>query len=103
MSQIIGDALVGVCFIRNVFATIIAVSLTYWIEGEWMLYGNAEDPFRLIDIPGIGLSNMIIMSAVLAFALSATTIPMIIYGKRARIWTEERRKKMTLRQFGTRG
>lgn len=32
--QIIGDALVGVCFVRNLFATIISVSLTYWIEGD---------------------------------------------------------------------
>lgn len=35
MLQIIGDALVGVCFVRNLFATIISTSLTYWIDGEF--------------------------------------------------------------------
>ncbi|KAK3726133.1 hypothetical protein LTR37_000281 [Vermiconidia calcicola] len=82
--EIIGDSLIGICFIRNAFATIIAVTITYWIEG-------------------MGLINMHIMVAVISFATALTTIPMMIYGKSARRWTEGRLDKMSKRQFGTRG
>lgn len=88
------------CFIRNLFATIIAVTITYWIEGMSSL---PRLHIRLLSVTGMGLKNMIILSAVLSFLLSVTTVPMLMYGKRARIWTEERRKKMTARQFGKRG
>ena len=60
------------------------MTITYWIEG-------------------MGLINMHIMVAVISFATALTTIPMMIYGKRARRWTEGRLDKMSKRQFGTRG
>ena len=47
--QIIGDALVGVCFIRNLFATIISVSLTYWIEGESLLPHCTDQPVLIMS------------------------------------------------------
>jgi len=82
--EIIGDAMVGVCFIRNLFATIVAVTITYWING-------------------MGLEGMFILTAVVAFVTSATTFPMMYWGKGFRRWTGRRLVKMAQRQFGTRG
>ena len=76
--------MIGVCFIRNLFATIVAVTITYWING-------------------MGLVNMHILTAVLAFVTAATTFPMMYYGKAARRWTEGRLERMAARQFGARG
>jgi hypothetical protein len=83
ISQVIGDAMMGIVFVRNLFATIVAVTITYWIEG-------------------MGLQNMFILSAVLAFATAATTFPMMYWGKRSRRWTERRLWKMAAKQFKTR-
>lgn len=82
--QIIGDALVAVCFVRNAFATIIATTIIPWIGG-------------------MGLTNMFILSTVLALVLSLSTVPMMMFGKRARIWTADRLAVMTTKQFSSRG
>jgi hypothetical protein len=76
--------MIAVCFVRNLFATIVAVTITYWIEG-------------------MGLVGMHILTAVVAFVLAATTFPMMYYGKACRRWTEGRLEKMTAKQFGSRG
>jgi hypothetical protein len=81
VGQIIGDALVGVCFIRNAFSAIVAMTLTQWIAG-------------------VGLKNMFVMCTVIAFVLAALTIPMMIWGKKMRIWTSKRLEKMTEKQSG---
>ncbi|KAK5165776.1 uncharacterized protein LTR77_008699 [Saxophila tyrrhenica] len=83
-ADIIGDAMISVCFVRNVCATIVAVCFSYWVEG-------------------MGLVGLHVLSAVLAFVTAATTFPMIVWGKAARRWTEKRLVKMTARQFGGRG
>ena len=62
LEQVIGDALIAVCFIRNAFATIIALCLTDWISG-------------------MGLDGVFALSAALAFVLSATSIPLLIWGE----------------------
>lgn len=73
------------CFIRNAFATIIALCLTDWING-------------------MGLDGVFILSAVLSFVLSATAIPMLIWGKRMRteVWERGWFDTMKDRQFGIR-
>ena len=76
--------MVGVCFIRNLFATIVAVTLTYWIDG-------------------MGLVGLHIVTAVVAFVTAATTFPMMYWGKAARRWTAGRLEKMTERQFASQG
>jgi hypothetical protein len=82
---VIGDALVGVCFIRNAFATVIAMTLTDWING-------------------VGLDGVFATSAALSFVLSATTFPMLIWGKKMRVevWRRGWWEKMKDRQFGAR-
>jgi hypothetical protein len=62
LEQVIGDALIAVCFVRNAFATIIALCLTDWISG-------------------MGLDGVFALSAALSFVLSATAIPMLIWGE----------------------
>ena len=85
ISQVIGDAFAAVCFIRNAFATIIAITLTNWING-------------------VGLDAVFATSAALSFVFAATTVPMLIWGKRMRIlvWRRGWFDKMSERQFGHR-
>lgn len=75
--------MIGVSFVRNLFATIVAVTITYWIEG-------------------MGLVGMHILAAVVAFVTAATTFPMQYYGKRARRWTQGRLEKLIEQQSGQR-
>lgn len=55
-------------------------------------------------INGVGLNAVFAISAALAFVLSATTVPMLIWGKRMRIevWRRGWWAEMKDRQFGTR-
>ena len=84
LAQIIGDGFTAVCFVRNACATIVAFLLTNWING-------------------VGLDSLFWTCAALALVLSGTTIPMMIWGKRFRIWTTKRLAVMAARQFGHRG
>lgn len=78
--QIIGDAFVGIIFVRNVCATVIATTATPWIDG-------------------MGLANVFILSSVLALVLSLLTIPMMVYGKRMRRWTSNSYEVYQKRQY----
>jgi type IV secretory pathway TrbD component len=84
-TQVIGDAFAAVCFIRNAFATVIAMTLTNWING-------------------VGLDAVFATSAALSFCFAATTLPMLIWGKKMRIlvWRRGWFDKMSERQFGHR-
>ncbi|KAL4971926.1 major facilitator superfamily domain-containing protein [Aspergillus desertorum] len=81
--EIIGDALVGVAFVRNGLATIFVFALTPWIEAA-------------------GLLNMFIAVACIATAMTLMIIPMIVFGKRLRAWTEARYRRMAVLQLGAR-
>ncbi|RDW76843.1 uncharacterized protein DSM5745_06835 [Aspergillus mulundensis] len=81
--EIIGDALVGVAFVRNGLATVFVFALTPWIEAS-------------------GLINMFIAVACIATAMTLTIVPMIVYGKRMRAWTAERYGRMAVLQPGAR-
>ncbi|OCK77932.1 MFS general substrate transporter [Lepidopterella palustris CBS 459.81] len=81
--EVVGDSLVAVAFVRNAFATVIVCALTSWING-------------------LGLHNMFTSAGCIALLLSLTTLPMIIWGKKARIITAQTYKKMAARQFNPR-
>ena len=71
-------------FVRNALSALVAMTLTPWIAG-------------------VGFKNVFIMCAVLAFVFAALTIPMMIWGRRLRVWTGPRFEYMKARQFGSRG
>lgn len=69
--QVVGDAFVAVTFIRNALSMIFVFCLSPWIAAT-------------------GLENMFIAVAGIAFAINCITIPMIIWGKKARSLTAAR-------------
>ncbi|KAL4814466.1 major facilitator superfamily domain-containing protein [Aspergillus spinulosporus] len=83
LARIIGDALVGVAFVRNGLATVFVFALTPWIEAS-------------------GLVNMFIAVTCIATAMTLTILPMIVFGKRLRVWTEVRYRRMAALQPGAR-
>ncbi|KAH6976858.1 major facilitator superfamily domain-containing protein [Ilyonectria destructans] len=70
-SDVIGDASIGVVFVRNAFGTLTAMCLSPWIAK-------------------MGLYNMCTLSGCLCIAVSLLTVPMIIWGRRCREWTAAR-------------
>ncbi|KAL6233070.1 hypothetical protein BDW75DRAFT_232294 [Aspergillus navahoensis] len=83
LARIVGDALVGVAFVRNGLATIFVFVLTPWIKTS-------------------GLINMFIAVACIATAMTLTMVPMIVFGKRLRAWTAARYRRMAVLQPGAR-
>jgi len=81
--EMLGDALVAVAFVRNIFATIIVFALAPWIAG-------------------LGLHGCFTSVGCLALALNLTTVLMIIWGKTFRIMCADRYAKMAKRQFDPR-
>lgn len=79
-NQIIGDALVGVVFIRNILSLIVLFVLTPWVDG-------------------MGMQNLHILVAVLAFVIYMLPVPLLVWGKKARVATATRYKKMATRQL----
>ncbi|KIW44000.1 uncharacterized protein PV06_05044 [Exophiala oligosperma] len=77
--DIIGNALVGVVFTRNAFSVLVLFTLTPWING-------------------MGLQNMHVLVAVLCFVILLLPIPLIVWGKKARIATAKLYKKLASRQ-----
>ena len=71
MPQLVGDALVGVVFIRNVLSVIVLFTLTPWVNG-------------------MGIQNVHILIAFIIFAILLLPIPLLIWGKKARIATAKR-------------
>ncbi|EEA25195.1 hypothetical protein TMatcc_006583 [Talaromyces marneffei ATCC 18224] len=69
--DILGDAFVGVAFLRNAVSVIIMFVITPWLDG-------------------MGLRNTFILCGALSFITLNVSIPMIIWGKKARIRTAGR-------------
>lgn len=82
-NKIIGDALVGVIFMRNIISVIILFVITPWVNG-------------------MGMQNLHILAAVVAFFLYLIPVPLLIWGKKARIATAARYRKMAANQMGRR-
>ncbi|KAJ5806860.1 hypothetical protein N7474_010452 [Penicillium riverlandense] len=73
--DIIGDALVGVIFMRNIISVIVLFVLTPWVDG-------------------MGIQNLHILCAVVAFVVYLIPVPLLIWGKKARIASAPMYKKM---------
>ncbi|EAT77026.2 hypothetical protein SNOG_15651 [Parastagonospora nodorum SN15] len=77
--ELVGDALVGVVFIRNVLSVVVLFSLTPWTNG-------------------MGIQNVHILVAFIIFAVLLLPIPLLIWGKKARMATAVRYREMAMRQ-----
>ncbi|KUM64872.1 hypothetical protein ACN42_g2193 [Penicillium freii] len=78
--EIIGDALVGVIFMRNIFSVIVLFVLTPWVNK-------------------MGLRNLHILCAVVSFVILLIPVPLLIWGKKARIATAPSYMKMAANQL----
>jgi hypothetical protein len=68
---------------RNIFSVIVLFVLTPWVEG-------------------MGMQNLHILVAVLAFVILMIPAPLLIWGKKARIVTAARYKRMAQNQLSHR-
>ncbi|KAJ5712987.1 uncharacterized protein N7483_010168 [Penicillium malachiteum] len=78
--DIIGNALVGVIFMRNIISLIVLFVLTPWVNG-------------------MGLQNLHILCAVIAFVFYMIPVPLLIWGKKARVATAVSYRKMSEKQI----
>ncbi|KAK4862599.1 hypothetical protein LT330_002732 [Penicillium expansum] len=81
--DIIGDALVGVIFMRNIFSVIVLFVLTPWVNR-------------------MGMRDLHILIAVIAFVILLAPIPLLVWGKKARIATAPSYRKMAANQLSHR-
>lgn len=65
----------GVVFTRNVFSVVVLFALTPWING-------------------MGVRNLHVLIAILCFVILLLPVPLLIWGKKARVATAERYTKM---------
>lgn len=77
--DIVGNALVGVVFTRNAVSVVVLFALGPWISG-------------------MGLRDLHILIAVLCFAILLIPVPLIIWGKKARIASAKAYEKIALKQ-----
>ncbi|KAJ5526720.1 hypothetical protein N7513_010879 [Penicillium frequentans] len=77
--DIIGNALVGVIFMRNIISVVVLFVLTPWVNG-------------------MGMQNLHILCAFVGFGIYLIPIPLLIWGKKARVYTAASYKKMAEKQ-----
>lgn len=75
--------MVGVVFVRNVFATIFVVALTPWIDAT-------------------GIANVFLTLALVAIVSIILGIGLLIYGKKIRMRTAKKYEAWSARQCGLR-
>lgn len=75
MCHVIGEACIGITFVRNAFGVVGAMCLTPWVDR-------------------MGLYNMFVCSC----CLSVGVVPMMVWGRQCRQWTAPRYTKMAGRQ-----
>lgn len=75
--------MVGVIFVRNVFSVVVLFALTPWITA-------------------MGIQNLHILISVICFVVMLLPIPLLVWGKKARVATAESYRKMALRQLSHR-
>ncbi|KAK5787903.1 hypothetical protein VI817_010399 [Penicillium citrinum] len=73
--DVIGDALVGVIFMRNIISVIVLFVLTPWADG-------------------MGLQNLHVICAVVALLVYLIPVPLLIWGKQARLRTSPSYKRL---------
>lgn len=79
--QILGDALIAVVLIRNGISMIIKFAFTPWIRG-------------------MGIQNTFVLAAMVALVTLLMPIPLMVWGKRARVRTARKYRRYALRQPG---
>lgn len=77
--QIIGDALVGIVFMRNALSVVVLFGLTPWVDA-------------------MGVLNVHVLTAAVCFAVLLIPIPLLLWGKKARLSTAKRYKEMAMKQ-----
>ena len=82
-TEIVGDALVGVSFTRNIFATILVFALTPWIAG-------------------MGIKGVYIILGIFVTVVMLSTFIFIYFGKRFRVRYADRYRYFAARQFESR-
>lgn len=78
--QILGDALVGVVFVRNAISTGLIFAIPPWIGT-------------------MGVYDMFVVCAVLAAVIALTCVPLIIWGREWRIALARKYQKFAERQY----
>lgn len=73
----------GVIFTRNIISVIVLFVITPWVNG-------------------MGMQNLHILAAVVAFVLYLIPVPLLLWGKKARIATAAGYKRMAANQIGRR-
>ncbi|TWU77892.1 hypothetical protein ED733_004696 [Metarhizium rileyi] len=81
--DIIGHAMVGIVFSRNVLSVVVLFALTPWING-------------------MGLRNMSVLVAVVSFIILLVPAALLIWGKKSRIALADRYRSMARRQATSR-
>jgi uncharacterized membrane protein len=71
--------LVGVVFTRNAISVAVLFALTPWING-------------------MGIQNLHVLIAVLCFAICSIPVLLLVWGKKARIATAEKYKRLASKQ-----
>lgn len=79
-SQILGDALVGVVFVRNAISTGLIFAIPPWINA-------------------MGVYDMFVVCAVLAAIIALTCVPLIVWGRRWRVLLAVRYQRFAERQY----
>ncbi|KAI1537139.1 ProP Permease of the major facilitator superfamily [Pyrenophora tritici-repentis] len=77
--EILGDVMIGVTFVRNVFSVVILFALTPWIKRN-------------------GIQNVCLITAGVCFVVLLFPVPLLIWGKRIRIATAQKYRHMALLQ-----
>lgn len=78
--QILGDALVGIVFVRNAISTGLIFAIPPWISA-------------------MGVYDMFVVCAVLAALIALTCVPLIVWGRRWRIALAGRYQGFAERQY----
>lgn len=68
---------------RNILSVIVLLVLTPWVEG-------------------MGLQNLHVLIALINFVILLLPVPLLVWGKRARVATATRYKKMAQKQLSHR-
>jgi hypothetical protein len=71
--------MIGIVFVRNLFAVVILFALTPWTTK-------------------MGVQNVSIIMAAVCFAILLIPIPLLLWGKKMRIATANRYRRMAMRQ-----
>lgn len=71
--------MIGIVFVRNLFAVIILFALTPWTND-------------------MGIQNVSIITAAVCFAILLIPVPLLLWGKKIRVATAKKYKRMAMRQ-----